>query len=896
MPQNQEMLVLSSDLHAYRLTSILKEPALLAKLKHQQPMIGAPFAATDLPLVPDGQPRPGVLYESSLNPDLRYYLPAYELRLDRGQHTSSLKWRAPDEVTGPLAWLTVELVAAPPTDTRFELREIEHEATVRLGYQLPIEEAGAESAPAIGPSGGPGGFIDFVGEWVNVDRQTRGMTRLVITMQGGGATLHGFGKCHPHDCDWGEVGARLVGGTLEGVYRFSFKQTIITVRRSGEQLLAHVVNDYTDTDGRADRTDNYVLERANRPPETTKPTLWEELGVLERVAPMVRRCRVPIHDLEHYDRLFSVMTDPAFNARLEIRLRALVGERSWRQTLVGNKAVLFAQRWRARGGPPAQLVDLIPTGGETGPAAARSRGGPSDRAPFAAPVMHPVLLKPVLTPDLFEPTAPIATPAAPVAPAPPVLTPVAAPIVTEAPVAFTITPPLAHMPIDAPIFHIPLPAQVVVDPEGRPVLTQREVTSEQAIEPFWFDLERHGAMFDVPEDSATHHILLRSDISLDGRTVTFYQDSTRREQVFYEPQEFLLPRVGPAPFRPDLLFVFTDVRPDEAEGGDIDYRVNLAYRVRPHIDPRFLSKARLEFGQEVRFTALAPTESLLRLRLPLDDDALVLAPRPGADISFDDGIIDEIELTRGQFERVFAAFQSPVGVGFEGAVAATLFDGSDVEIPVRVSLRENTGELFERELRAGDERGTYLVELTNRNESPVVIRTLAPVPIGDGAVALPTATPLPLGVAPGETVSIGYRVTPGDRPLLDLEPILSASVEVDYAGVWSQIAVNEGYTRDTFEVQVAVPPAFFGTPPAGMDALTGVLVEFDSLASTRLTPEAPTTAVSLRMPLLPYLMNAPEARHYRYRLTNLHAGGPGAATDWLDGEGDLTIADLPRGG
>ncbi len=41
------------------------------------------------------------------------------------------------------------------------------------------------------------------GTWVNDNAQTRGITRLVVDQQGDAVSVHAWGACQPHDCDWG---------------------------------------------------------------------------------------------------------------------------------------------------------------------------------------------------------------------------------------------------------------------------------------------------------------------------------------------------------------------------------------------------------------------------------------------------------------------------------------------------------------------------------------------------------------------------------------------------------------------------------------------------------------------------------------------------------------------
>ncbi|MGB9750806.1 protein kinase domain-containing protein [Roseiflexus castenholzii] len=98
-------------------------------------------------------------------------------------------------------------------------------------------------------------FNAFLGNWVNVDTDTSGMTRLVIDKKNETTYIfRGYGKCTPSDCDWGEIQVPYTPGQLVGVYDFGFKTTRITVRVQGEDLQAEVFDDYRPSDPRPDRT------------------------------------------------------------------------------------------------------------------------------------------------------------------------------------------------------------------------------------------------------------------------------------------------------------------------------------------------------------------------------------------------------------------------------------------------------------------------------------------------------------------------------------------------------------------------------------------------------------------------------------------------------------------
>jgi len=100
----------------------------------------------------------------------------------------------------------------------------------------------------------------FTRRWVTIN-PAGGMTRLYIEkVNDTTVSFHGFGQCSPTDCDWGVINVPFTPPVVTGTYDFGFKTTRIAVQLSGEKLLAEVFDDYTDADGRTDRTSNYTLQ------------------------------------------------------------------------------------------------------------------------------------------------------------------------------------------------------------------------------------------------------------------------------------------------------------------------------------------------------------------------------------------------------------------------------------------------------------------------------------------------------------------------------------------------------------------------------------------------------------------------------------------------------------
>ena len=54
----------------------------------------------------------------------------------------------------------------------------------------------------------------LVGEWVNIDSQTRGITKVVIH-NNDEFSISAYGKCHPTDCEWGKVKVHEIAASVD---------------------------------------------------------------------------------------------------------------------------------------------------------------------------------------------------------------------------------------------------------------------------------------------------------------------------------------------------------------------------------------------------------------------------------------------------------------------------------------------------------------------------------------------------------------------------------------------------------------------------------------------------------------------------------------------------------
>ena len=113
----------------------------------------------------------------------------------------------------------------------------------------------------------------LTGTWNNTDSNTRGITKLVIKKQGNALRIHAWGKCHPEDCDWGEVkafayapnvSANLMQSAkaMSATYTTGFSQTLVVVKPLGNnRLKAETFTRFTDGSNRSNYTSSYIFKR-----------------------------------------------------------------------------------------------------------------------------------------------------------------------------------------------------------------------------------------------------------------------------------------------------------------------------------------------------------------------------------------------------------------------------------------------------------------------------------------------------------------------------------------------------------------------------------------------------------------------------------------------------------
>ncbi len=115
-----------------------------------------------------------------------------------------------------------------------------------------------------------GSASTMVGTWVNVDRNTRGITKVIITESGNQYEIQVFGSCSPTDCDWGKSALTTYGDNVGDVthkagtalFNPGFSQTTLSVIQSGSQINLDGFTRFTDNSARQNYHNRHTLRRA----------------------------------------------------------------------------------------------------------------------------------------------------------------------------------------------------------------------------------------------------------------------------------------------------------------------------------------------------------------------------------------------------------------------------------------------------------------------------------------------------------------------------------------------------------------------------------------------------------------------------------------------------------
>ncbi|HEY6350683.1 MAG TPA: hypothetical protein VI636_14865 [Candidatus Angelobacter sp.] len=139
------------------------------------------------------------------------------------------------------------------------------EAMNTLSYSRAMDQhtGAVKGPPAIGLS-------PLVGSWINFDRNTRGIIRIVLTGDDQKLRVHAFGACSPESCDWGTVPAAAFAESasaseavgFRAFYNFGFLGTMLAAYLNKRLLVIDAYNQFKDGSGRSEYflRDHFYLE------------------------------------------------------------------------------------------------------------------------------------------------------------------------------------------------------------------------------------------------------------------------------------------------------------------------------------------------------------------------------------------------------------------------------------------------------------------------------------------------------------------------------------------------------------------------------------------------------------------------------------------------------------
>jgi hypothetical protein len=117
---------------------------------------------------------------------------------------------------------------------------------------------------------------ELIGDWKNIDPNTRGLTRVLITESGADVVVHAWGRCHPADCDWTPVNVygltvkdNLVSTAhaISALSRTSFSETLIIAHLTApDHLQIETMTRFIDGNGRTSYTNVGTFTRTQTSP------------------------------------------------------------------------------------------------------------------------------------------------------------------------------------------------------------------------------------------------------------------------------------------------------------------------------------------------------------------------------------------------------------------------------------------------------------------------------------------------------------------------------------------------------------------------------------------------------------------------------------------------------
>ena len=152
-------------------------------------------------------------------------------------------------------------------------RAAAHEASGPVGKEVHAQQRAAihGATTDLNANQHQTGLSYFAGKWKNKDLKTRGLTKLDVRTADQSVWVHAWERCHPTDCDWGEVAGTPLAPSMStnsvsdsqkvtAVFETSFSNTRLTLTPADDdELRADTQTRFTDNSGRSGYSSTYTF-------------------------------------------------------------------------------------------------------------------------------------------------------------------------------------------------------------------------------------------------------------------------------------------------------------------------------------------------------------------------------------------------------------------------------------------------------------------------------------------------------------------------------------------------------------------------------------------------------------------------------------------------------------
>jgi hypothetical protein len=491
-------------------------------------------------------------------------------------------------------------------------------------------------------------------------------------------------------------------------------------------------------------------------------------------------------------------------------------------------------------------------------------------------------------------------------------------------------------------------AQLIVRrslPLGLPVTatSQYEVQNVAIDGPtsFTFSKDLDAQVFAGLQGAAAAPLAPWNVLNLDwnGRSHTYFQSASQRDQVYFLPDAFKVGRQTQSPHLPNLAVT---TQGDTAAS----LVMTLSYFAVPEWDPKRLADAAprlqqaLGLPQPPSLALFEASSAILMLSLPGDDPAagVTLQQQPNVLIDLAAGVQGSVTLGLAAFRQIYDALFDTRSTVLSGEVRVSVGNNTTA-LPFVARISDLAGDIFDSQVSIDSKHNTMSVTLTNAIESAIHVAALTGVIARNGTALASNVTAItpkpptdlpPPGAAPGGvlTVTLAPSLAGGlggllgggglgglfggggsgpnlgklggglaslvlDSSCAPLFDFSQVTVTPDPTATWNAIMangvpspVNRVVTLKLIAATLAQPG---GTAPPGPDAVLAVQVVFDGgqtasfdASQTADTGGFLTQVVTLTVPIAAFVLGSGPTDTYSYRIDSVTPDGVRQGTPVAD--------------